>query len=111
MDYFNPVSNEFTINMFRNFHGKLSSVLILTYNSFKEYTHIDVVSKDCSQDLLTKTIYSTFITSSTIIYFTMFTFSTPPLGPKLILATKCLKLKKSNRKTVPLNAIFSQIGL
>ena len=36
VDYFNPVSNEFSINFFRHFHGKLSSVLIFTQNLAKE---------------------------------------------------------------------------
>ena len=36
VDYFSPVSNEFTINMFRGFYGKLSSVLIFTQNIAKE---------------------------------------------------------------------------
>lgn len=32
VDYFNSVSNNCNINLFRNFKGKISSVLIFTHN-------------------------------------------------------------------------------
>ena len=35
VDYFNPTSNDFSMSFFKNFHGKISSVLVFTSNLAK----------------------------------------------------------------------------
>lgn len=37
VDVFNNTSNDYSINLFRNFHGKISSVLVFSHNLAKEY--------------------------------------------------------------------------